>query len=105
MTAVNLTITDREGQTRTVSATAGDSLMQVLREKIDLTIGTCGGAISCGTCLVSLSPEWLSALPAPDGDEADMLEALSAEDDCRLSCQLILDAAADGQQATLAPAQ
>ena len=105
MTALNLTITDREGQTRTVSATAGDSLMQVLREKIDLTIGTCGGAISCGTCLVSLSPEWLSALPAPDGDEADMLEALSAEDDCRLSCQLILDAAADGQQATLAPAQ
>ena len=79
--------------------------MQVLREKIDLTIGTCGGAVSCGTCLVKLSPQWLAAIAGPDEDEAEMLEALSAEEGCRLSCQLTLDAAADGQQATLVAAE
>ena len=75
--------------------------MQVLRTQIDLTIGTCGGVISCGTCLVRLSPEWAAAIDAPGTDEAEMLEALGVEAPCRLSCQLVLDAAATGGAATL----
>jgi len=100
---VKLTITDRDGVTRTLAAATGDVLMHTLRDHVDLTLGTCGGVISCGTCLVRLSPDWIAAIPGADEDEAEMLEALGAEDGSRLSCQLVLDAAADGQQATIAP--
>lgn len=104
MTELNLTITDREGAVRTVSAQPGDLLMQVLRDQVDLTLGTCGGAISCGTCLVQLSPEWFDALEPACEEEAEMLEALGAEGPVRLSCQLVLDASADGCRAMIAPA-
>ena len=105
MADLNITVTDRAGETKVLAAKPGDSLMQVLREQVDLTIGTCGGAISCGTCMVRLSPAWLAALAAVSEDEAEMLEALSADAQCRLSCQLVLDAAAEGQAATLVAAE
>ncbi len=104
MSDLNLTITDREGTTREVPAKSGDLLMQVLREQVDLTLGTCGGAISCGTCLVELSPEWVDQVEPAGEDEAEMLEALGAEGNMRLSCQLVLDDNANGCQATIAPA-
>lgn len=100
---VSVTVIDREGQARNIAANTGDVLMQVLRDNVDLTLGTCGGAISCGTCLVRLSPQWLTAIPEPDEDEAEMLEALGADGNSRLSCQLKFDAAADGMQAEIAP--
>jgi len=102
---VNLTVIDREGQTRIIAADKGAVLMQVLRDHVDLTLGTCGGAISCGTCLVRLSPQWLAGIEAAGEDEAEMLEALGADETSRLSCQLTLNAAADGQQAVIAPAE
>lgn len=89
---------------RSVAANPGDLLMQVLREQVDLTLGTCGGAISCGTCLVQLSPEWFGALEPAGEDEVEMLEALGAEGPVRLSCQLVLDGGANGCAATIAPA-
>lgn len=104
MAQVNVTVIDRDGLARNIVAHTGDVLMQVLRDNVDLTLGTCGGAISCGTCLVRLSPQWLAAIPEPDEDEAEMLEALGADGDSRLSCQLKLDAEADGLQAEIAPA-
>jgi ferredoxin, 2Fe-2S len=100
---VNLTITDRDGAVRQVTAGTGELLMEVLRESVDITVGTCGGQISCGTCLVRLSPEWAARLPAVGDDEADMLEALDAEGDYRLSCQLVLDETANGMEAVIAP--
>ena len=62
MADVNLRITDRAGEVRTISAHAGDMLMQVLRDQIDLTLGTCGGEISCGTCLVRRRASSIAAL-------------------------------------------
>ncbi len=103
MVEVKLTIIDRAGEARQVTAGTGDVLMEVLRESVDITIGTCGGQISCGTCLVRLSPEWAARLPAVGDDEADMLEALDAEGYSRLSCQLVLDETANGMQAVIAP--
>lgn len=105
MADVNLSIVDRDGATRQVTAASGAVLMEVLRDTVDLTIGTCGGVISCGTCLVRLCPEWLAILPAPGGDEAEMLDALEAGPGARLSCQLVLDDAAQGMVATIAPAE
>ena len=104
MAEVKLTVIDRDQETRQVTAEPGTLLMAVLREQVDLTIGTCGGAISCGTCLVTLSPEWAASLPAASEDEAEMLEALEATPGARLSCQICVTDAAQGAEAVLAPA-
>ena len=102
---VTVTVIDRDNQPRQVSAEPGTLLMAVLREAVDLTIGTCGGQISCGTCLVTLSPEWAAQVAAAGADELEMLEALDAGAGARLACQIVLDDAAEGMQAVLAPAE
>ena len=101
LTNLTFTVTDRAGETHSLSAAPGRSLMQVLREEVDLTIGTCGGAISCGTCVVRLSPGWLASLPGPSGDETEMLEALGADAECRLACQVTVGNGAAGRHAVL----
>ena len=106
MSAITLTIIDREGAEHGVSADAGQTLMSVLREHVDLTLGTCGGAISCGTCLVRISPQWAQSLDAAGEDEAEMLEALGAQGPlARLSCQIVLDPAAEGTHVAITPAE
>jgi ferredoxin len=45
-------------------------------------------------------PAWSKRIAAISG-EREMLDALGAGDNARLGCQLLLDAAADGMQATL----
>ncbi|HEX7852532.1 MAG TPA: 2Fe-2S iron-sulfur cluster-binding protein [Sphingobium sp.] len=105
MAEVTLTIVDRDGVSKQVATQTGAVLMEVLRESVDVTLGTCGGAISCGTCLVQLAPDWYARLEAPGEDEAEMLEALDAQGQARLSCQLVLDETADGMQATISPAE
>ena len=76
-------------------------LMHVLRDNVDDNVGICGGSISCGTCMVQLNPEWYAALPPATEDERELLAAFNAPLHARLGCQLILDDAADGMQATL----
>jgi 2Fe-2S ferredoxin len=98
---VTLTVIDRAGDTRQLIAATGQVLMHVLRDNIDINVGICGGEISCGTCLVRLTPEWSATIAAAGEDEQDMLDALGAGKHARLGCQLILDEAADGMQATL----
>ena len=99
---LNLTILDRGGREHAIAAAAGDVLMHVLREHVDITLGTCGGEISCGTCLVRLSDEWIAAAGSAGEDEAEMLQALEAGEGSRLSCQIVLDEKADGMRATIA---
>jgi 2Fe-2S ferredoxin len=94
-------VTDRTGDSRQLIASTGQVLMHVLRDNIDINVGICGGEISCGTCLVKLAPNWEANISAASEDEQDMLDALSAPEHARLGCQIILDAAADGMQATL----
>ena len=101
MSELKLTVIDRDGQTHQVAAETGEVLMHVLRDHVDITLGTCGGEISCGTCLVRLSAEWAGGIAVAGEDEAEMLEALGAEGNARLSCQIRLDSAADNMQATL----
>ena len=105
MAEVELTIVDRAGETRQVKAQSGQLLMEVLRESVDLTIGTCGGQISCGTCLVQLSQEWAAQVTPPGEDELEMLEALDAVECSRLSCQLVIAESADGMAAVIAPGE
>lgn len=101
MSEVTLTVTDHAGQTRQVVAAHGDVLMHVLRDNIDDNVGICGGSISCGTCMVTLNPEWFETAAGASEDERELLEAFNAPDRARLGCQLVLDDAADGMQVTL----
>src|SRR3546814_12520284 len=58
-------------------STAGMALMESLRDAGLGVDGTCGGAMSCGTCHVYVAAAWLDKLPAKSQDEADMIEALA----------------------------
>jgi 2Fe-2S ferredoxin len=86
-----------------VRARCGEALMPFLRDQIDVTIGTCGGELSCGTCLVVLGEGWADCIPAPTADESEMLDALGAEPGSRLACQLVLSETASGLSLTIAP--
>ena len=99
MTEIRLNVTDRTGGRHDLVAATGRILMHVLRDNVDLMIGTCGGELSCGTCLVRLTRA--DSIEPAGADEAEMLEALNAGDNARLACQIVLDETSDGMQATL----
>lgn len=103
MSELALTVVDREGATHELAIPAGEPLMPALRDRVDVTIGTCGGAISCGTCLVLLDDSWAGRSPPPSEDEAEMLEALGADAGARLACQLTMTDAVAGLRLTIAP--
>jgi 2Fe-2S ferredoxin len=100
---LTLSVIDRAGAAQPVRVRAGEALMPALRDQVDVTIGICGGVISCGTCLVLLDESWAGRLPPPGEDEAEMLEALGAEAGGRLACQLKMPDAVAGLRLTVAP--
>lgn len=100
---MKLIVTDRDGAVRTLEALAGDVLMPLLRDRVDNTVGICGGVISCGTCLVRVEDDWAARLAPASPDEAEMIEALTDEAGFRLGCQIVLGDDLDGLQVTIAP--
>ncbi|CAN7540231.1 2Fe-2S iron-sulfur cluster-binding protein [Phenylobacterium sp. LjRoot219] len=98
-----LTVTDRDGRARELCGRGGERLMPVLRDQVDVTIGTCGGQLSCGTCLVLLDAASAAHLAPPGEDELEMLDALGAEPGARLACQLTLPDSAARLAVTIAP--
>ena len=99
-----LTVTTREGETRTVEGAAGQSVMEVIRDAgFDELLALCGGCCSCATCHVHVDLAWLPRLPPMSGDEDDLLESSSDRDaTSRLSCQLPFGPALDGLTLTIA---
>jgi len=85
-----LIVTTREGETRTIQADAGLSIMEFIRDAgIDELLALCGGVCSCATCHVHVDPEFAAALPAMSQDEDDLLDSSSHRDaTSRLSCQI-----------------
>src|SRR3546814_11571828 len=100
MTAVR--VKGRDGAEQTIDATDGMALMESLRDAGLGVDGTCGGAMSCGTCHVYVAAAWLDKLPAKSQDEADMIEALAdfveLRPSSRLSCQLPVDASVRSEE-------
>jgi 2Fe-2S ferredoxin len=74
---------------------------------IDGIAADCGGCLTCATCHVYVSDEWLARLPEPGRDELSMLEMTASErrPGSRLSCQIALDDTLDGLTAELPPTQ
>ena len=104
---VDVVVTGRDGSAQRLQATSGCALMDSLRDADTGIEGTCGGAMSCGTCHVYMDPAWADRLPPKGEDEAAMLEAISdfveLRPTSRLSCQIPMDEALDGLQLEIAP--
>lgn len=79
----------KTGELIKVHVPPGSSLMQAIRD-CDLPIeAACGGSLACGTCHISVDPDWLGMLPAPSRDELGMLDCLAnTAQTSRLSCQI-----------------
>ncbi|MBI2768418.1 MAG: (2Fe-2S)-binding protein [Burkholderiales bacterium] len=83
----------------TFSSETGGSLMEAaIAANVSGIEADCGGLMTCGTCHVYVREPWASRLPAPEPDEAAMLEftASPRQPNSRLSCQLVLTDAMDG---------
>ena len=86
-----VTFTDHTGETRTVEANPGDSVMETaVRNGVPGIVAECGGSLSCATCHVFVDPADLADLPAMEDMEDEMLygAAVERQDTSRLSCQL-----------------
>jgi len=99
---VSITVINRSGQSATLDAKPGRSLMEAIRQAdFGELEALCGGSCSCATCHVFLS---VPGLPAMSGDEDDLLEG--SDHRCagsRLSCQIPISAALEGAVVTIAP--
>jgi len=83
----------QEGETRSVDAVVGDSIMETaIKNDIDEVVAECGGSLICSTCHVYLDDETIAIVPEPDDAELDMLEGVASErrPNSRLSCQVIV---------------
>ena len=101
----SLTVTTREGDTRTIEVEDGLTVMEAIRDNgFDELLALCGGCCSCATCHVHVDPDLLGKLPEMGEDEDDLLESSDhRQDNSRLSCQIEFTADLDGLKVTIAP--
>ena len=86
----------KEGETRSVDAVVGDSVMETaIKNDIDEVVAECGGSLICSTCHVYLDDATVAVVPEADEAELDMLEGVASErqPNSRLSCQVIVSEA------------
>jgi 2Fe-2S ferredoxin len=87
-----ITFIDPDGSELTVHAEPGVSLMEVARMNgVEGIVADCGGEAACATCHVHIAAGWRERLVPRSDDEADLLEfAKGANEDSRLSCQIVV---------------
>ncbi|MEO6247389.1 MAG: 2Fe-2S iron-sulfur cluster-binding protein [Sphingomicrobium sp.] len=101
----SITITDRSGNERSVTAQNGLSLMENIRDSgFDELLALCGGCLSCATCHVFVDEEFFAKLAPLSEDENDLLDSSDArQPNSRLSCQIPIGPELNGLRATIAP--
>ena len=89
---------DHSGETRTVEAETGSTVMEVaIRNSIPGIEAECGGACACATCHVYVEESWREKVGAPTPMEEDMLDfGYDIKPNSRLSCQIKVTDALDG---------
>ncbi len=97
-----ITYIDASGQSRSVEAEVGATVMETaLRNSIPGIEAECGGACACATCHVYVSEEWVGATGKASQMEEDMLDfAFEVRPNSRLSCQIKVSEALDGLTVT-----
>lgn len=101
---IKITVSDSEGETRSIEAQTGVTLMEAVRDNgFDQILALCGGCCSCATCHVHIDPLFSSALPPISQDESDLLDSSDHRDQTsRLSCQIRLTPELDGLRVRIA---
>ena len=99
-----LVVVNRAGEEKTVEASAGLSVMEVIRDSgFDELLALCGGCCSCATCHVHIDPSFVDQIPAMSEDENDLLDSSADRDETsRLSCQIEFTDALDGLKVRIA---
>jgi 2Fe-2S ferredoxin len=87
---------DFEGQSRTVDAAIGSTVMEnAIRNSIPGIDAECGGA--CATCHVYIDEAWREKVGPPSPMEEDMLDfGVDVRENSRLSCQIKMTDELDG---------
>jgi 2Fe-2S ferredoxin len=95
---VQITYVDSNGQTRSVEAEEGATVMETaLKNSIPGIEAECGGACACATCHVYVDEAWADRLPPAQPMEEDMLDfAFDVRPNSRLSCQIRVTPEIDG---------
>ncbi len=97
MKTIHIHVELPDGSRHTLEAPEGYRVMEVIRDYGLPIKAECGGACACATCHIRVSDEWLEQLVPPRDDEMDKLDEIhGADDNSRLSCQLLTDTAIDG---------
>ena len=93
-----ITFTDASGESRSVDAQVGATVMETaLRNSIPGIEAECGGACACATCHVYVGPEWTEKTGKASPMEEDMLDfAFEVRPNSRLSCQIKVSDELDG---------
>src|SRR5437870_3190733 len=102
-----ITFTDYTGNTRTVDAECGVSVMQAARRNDVAGIDAdCGGKCACATCHVFVDEVWPSKVGTRGETEDSMLAfAPNVADNSRLSCQIKVSDELDGLKVTTPESQ
>ncbi|MFT5888194.1 MAG: 2Fe-2S ferredoxin [Zhongshania sp.] len=95
----------RDGESHTVEAQNGRSLMELIRDAgLDELEAMCGGSCSCATCHVYIDADSQASMVAINDGEEDLLDGSEfRSDESRLSCQVIFTQAMQGIQVKIAP--
>lgn len=97
MKTIHIHVELPDGSRHTLEAPEGYRVMEVIRDYGLPIKAECGGACACATCHIRISDEWVEQLVPPRDDEMDKLDEIhGADDNSRLSCQLLTDTAIDG---------
>ncbi|MPZ35022.1 MAG: 2Fe-2S iron-sulfur cluster binding domain-containing protein [Rhodospirillales bacterium] len=85
-----ITFETADGKEQTLEIANGLSVMEgAVKGMVTGIDADCGGACSCATCMVYVSPEWSERLPPQSSDEKAMLEfSPHVAETSRLSCQI-----------------
>jgi len=100
-----LKIVAQSGESKTIDASAGRTIMEIIRDNgFDELLALCGGCCSCATCHVFVEDGFMDKLPAMSDDENDLLDSSDhRQANSRLACQLPVSDAVDGMTVTIAP--
>lgn len=108
MSDITIHFVSAAGQTTTVQARTGQSLMLAAVEaNVKGIDADCGGTITCATCHVMVDAPWQAHMPAVSADEDSVLDFTASPrlPGSRLSCQIPLTPELDGLSVTLPPTQ
>ncbi|HWM49362.1 MAG TPA: 2Fe-2S iron-sulfur cluster-binding protein [Xanthobacteraceae bacterium] len=93
-----ITYIDSAGESRTVDAEVGSTVMEAaIRNGIPGIEAECGGACACATCHVYVEEAWQEKTGEASAMEQDMLDfAFEVRPNSRLSCQITVREDLDG---------